>query len=284
MKRSTLFPLIVCILCVTSMHSQEQEFERFRKAFHFYIDFTIGRFDSLPVNAVNQKKISKQVDDAFKAFVNHPHSHEYEKLIVAKGNDRDKFVRLDGRGELHVTTFKTSGKPYLVYGYSAQPKKNYVVKDADSNTIVYEGNTNDYIVDGIYPIDATHMLLVQRDGDYHTSRSAVVLAITDKGVWKTTKSFSGNAFGQVPGEYRTKKFVKNRTYFQLECDFSYTMGHPADINQVSFDTLTNTLSYKQYYENKKPVIVSAKWENNLFVIDDYDVGENLSRDEVGVPR
>ena len=276
--------VLVLLFFTLGMHSQEQEFENFKKEFNFYIDFTIGKFDSLPVNQANQTKFTKKVDEAFKQFVLHPKSHEYEKLVIAKGVENTKLIRLDGRGEITITTFNTNNKTYIVYGYTSQPKKNYVIKDVENNKIVYEGNTNNYVIDGIYAIDATHFLLVQRDGDYHTSRSAVVLLLTEKQTWKQTQSFSGMAFGQVPGDYFNKKFVKKRTYFQLECEIDFTMNKPSDINKITFDANTKTISYKQYYETKKPVIITAKWENNLFTIDDYNVNENLRENSLAVPR
>ncbi len=281
MKSTTA--LIALLFFALSMNSQEQEFENFKKEFNFYLDFTIGKFDSLPRNQANQAKFEKKLDEAFKKFVLHTNSYEYEKLVIAKGVDNTRLIRLDGRGEVNITSFNTNNSTYLVYGYTSRPKKNYVIKDLEHNKLVYEGDNHTYLIDGIYAIDPTHFLLVQQDGDYHTSRSAVVVLLTEKKTWKQTESFSGMAFGQVLGEYHTKKYVKKRTYFQLDCDIDFTLSKPG-INRVTFDTATKTISYKRYYTTKQPETISVKWENNMFAIDDYHVGENLPADSPGVPR
>ncbi|MBL0336842.1 MAG: hypothetical protein IPP73_16415 [Chitinophagaceae bacterium] len=147
---------------------------------------------------------------------------------------------------------------------------------------MYEGNSNCCYVDHIYAIDSTHFMVIEKDGDMNSSRTAFVLS-AKKLPWAKMKAFEGMAFGQVPAGYFTKKYVKKREQFQLDCDMEYTMSAPADINDILFDHRTKTLSYKQYSDNRKFKLITAKWENETFKLDDYSVREGLTGSETMVP-
>lgn len=277
----------ICFSVVISINAssfaQELELENFKNEIQFYIQFINRKFDSLPVNQSNQVKLRKQVDDVFKKFVLHPNSNEYDKLIVSKGDERKKFVRLDGWGEVILKTFPANNKTYVVYSYTSRDKKNYFIKENESNRIVYEGNSTIPYIDNLYFLDSTHMLLIEENGDMHSSRSAMVLS-TKKVPWIKVKAFEGNAFGQVPGEYSNKKFVKRRFTFELECDMEVKMLAPQDANAIHFDPRTKILSYKQYTDSRNFKLITAKWENEVFIIDDYDVSENMPRGGVAFPE
>jgi hypothetical protein len=275
--------LFIIVFLTSNSFSQEKELELFKKDLNFYIDFRLGKIATLPLNESNQIKYRKKVDEAFANFVLHKNSSQYDKLIIAKDDEKKKFLRLDDRISIYLTTFILNNKTYVVYSYTSGDKINFFIKENESNIIVYEGNSKSCFIDDMYLIDDSHILLIEKNGDFNSSRSAMVLSIK-KNPWSIIKAFEGNAFGQVPGEYFSKKYVKTRDTFQLDCEMGFTLSAPEDINRISFDTKTKTLSYKQYFENKKFKLITAKWENEKFIIDDYNVNENLSESSTAVPR
>lgn len=259
----------------TTSYSQEKELTDFKNVLNLFIDLRLGKIDSLALNEANQVKYSKKADEAFKLFVGHQNSYNYDKYIVARNDASTKFFYADSRIYITLKTFVVNAKTYVVFSYSSQDKKNYFIKELESNSVVYEGNSNCCYIDHLYGIDSTHFLLIEKDGDMNSSRTSIVLA-AQKLKWIKIKGFEGLAFGQVATGYFTKKYVKRREAFQLDCDIDITLSAPADINNILYDPATKTLSYKQYSGNKTFKLISAKWENECFKIDDYSVSENLS--------
>lgn len=278
-----IFAFCLLTLSATYSNAQEKELADFKTTLNLYIDLRLGKVDSLKLNEANQVKYSKKTDDAFKTFVQHKSSYEYDKYVVARNDASIKFSYLDGRIYIHLKTFPVNNKTFVVYSYSSQDKKNYIVKEIETNSIVYEGNSNCCYVDHIYAIDSTHFMIVEENGDMNSSRTAFVLS-AKKRPWAKMKAFEGLAFGQVPAGYFTKKFVKKREQFQLDCDMEYTLSVPADVNNILFDPRTKTLSYKQYSDKRKFKLITAKWENETFKINDYSVQEGLSGSNIAVPN
>lgn len=267
----------ICLILLFSVVSkaQETEFANFQKELNSYIDFTLSRPGYPPINETNRNKFSKAVDDAFKTFVLQKNSNTYDKLLPVKNDPNSKLMRPDGRIYIETKTFSVNSKTYVAYGYESYSKTNYVIKEIETNTIVYEGDSKTYLIDGIYAIDETHFLLVEKNGHIALSRSAFVLS-GKKTPWIKVNAFEGKAFGQVPGRYHEKKFVKSRDELQLDYDIPSEVVAD-DVNKISFDPATKTLSYKQYFEKNKSKTVKAKWEQNKFIIDDCDANESLSQ-------
>jgi len=286
MKTGKIFKMVttLCVIALldTNLYAQATELENFQKQLNAYINFTLGKKGALPLNAANQVKFRKKVDETFKTFVLHKDSYGYDKYVVVKNDEKTKFLRLDDRVTVYITHFLINKKTYVVYSYTSVSKRNYYIKENESNRVVYEGNSTTYLIDNLYPIDDKHFLLIEKNGDFNSSRSAVVLLVNAPR-WTKIKAFEGKAFGQVPADYFNKKFVKRRTEFQLVCEMDFTFSAPADVNSIFFDPATKTISYKQYAENKKFKLVTAKWENDVFVIDDYNVEENLPAGGIAVP-
>jgi hypothetical protein len=277
-----LYTISFILLSHISLFSQEKEFDLFKNELNFYIKFQLGKIDSIPVNSKNQTIYCNKVDQAFLSFVLNKNSHQYEKLIVSRDNANVKFINSNRTFSMYVTAFNVFSKTFLVYSYKSVAKQNYLIKDQEENKIVYQSEKYAYYVDNLCAIDSTHVLLIEQNGDFNTSRTAMVLSI-QKGKWNPILAFDGNAFGQYPVAYFKKKYVKRRVRFQLECEFEYTMSAPNDINLIQFDYKTKTLSYKQYSNDKTFKWIKSKWEQGVFKIDDYNVSENLSRSDVAVP-
>lgn len=278
-----IFTICLVILFTTPLYAQEKELDNFQEKLNFYIDYLSGNIDSVPQNESNQIKYSKQVDDAFKQFVLHENSSRFDQFSPVKDDERSKQLRLDGRIYIQTKTFLLGGKTYTAFGYDSQDKRNYYIKEDKSNKIVYEGDSKTYLIDELYILDDKHFLLVEQNGDLHSSRSAFVLS-GKKNPWSNTKAFEGEAFGQVPGDYLAKKFVKERKELQLNYETAFGHSLPDDVNKISFDPATKTIYYKKYSENNKFITIAAKWENETFVIDDYNVNENLSENTPGFPE
>lgn len=275
--------LCLSILLTSTAHSQESELNDFGKALNLYVDLLTGKAGSLPLNKANEIKLRKDANEAFKKFVLNKNSNQYDKLTVIRDDEKSRFLRLDGRVSLYTKTFTIDNKTYIVYSFTSRDLKNYCIKDNESNTIVYEANSGVYLIDDLYQIEPGYFLLIEKTGDMNSGRSAYVLT-AEKIPWRKFKAFEGKAFGQVPGEYFTKKFVKKREQFQLECEMDFTLSAPKDINTILFDPSAKVISYKQYEGDRKFKIITAKWENKTFIIDDYNVQENLPADGMAVPQ
>lgn len=277
----TLKSLLLSFVFISSFSfAQEKEMENFDKEIDFYIDFTLQKFPDLPVNEANQTKFRKKVDDVFKEFVLQKDSNLFDKLITSRDNPNLKFIRVNKKCEVTVTTFTTNHKSYIVYGYTSMNKINYFVKDNEANTIVFEGDSKASSLDDIIYIDENHILLVVVVGDYHYGREVMVLS-TKKQPWTVLKAFEGKAFGQVSMDYYNSKYVKRRAVFHFSCNDFPPMYCPKDFNKIAYDTNTKTLSYKIYMEGKRPQLITSKWENEVFKIDDYNMSINSS--DVGIP-
>ncbi len=266
--------IILAILCSKNSNAQDTALVQFKKALNHYIDFTSRLIDSIPLNEKNNGRLSKQVDDQFKAFVLHPGSYQASEWVQSANNKDVRFIRVDARGSIYLSAFKVADKNYAVYSYTSRDKNNFFIKDTDAGAIVFDGGGVYHDVAGIYRIEDGFILLIVKEGDRNTSRTAMVLS-DKKNAWVLTKSFEGKAFGQVPGQYFNKKFVKRREKFQLDCDFGVTMTAPVDVNHIQFDTASKKISYKQYTDARTYTLVTAQWVNNVFIIDDYNANENF---------
>ena len=274
----------ICLLVFGNLSfGQEKELENFTNEINFYIDFTLGKTPTYPVNESNQNKFRKKVDDVFIAFILQKNSNQCDKFITSRDDKNLKFIRASGKCEIYLSTFITNNKSYSVFSYTSMNKINYFVKDDANNTIVYDGDSKASFVDNIMAIDDSHIILIEITGDHHYSRKALVLS-TKKDRWTKLEAFEGKAFGQVPADYFNSKYVKKRAAFNFSCDSFPPMYCPKDFNKIYFDNTTKTLSYKIYSQGKQPQIVSSKWENEMFKIDDYFLRENQSYEDIPMPR
>lgn len=272
MKKVVLF---VFLVATNYSFSQEVELEKFRKELDFFIEYCLGKAPSMSQNEVNHNKLVKKVDDAFALFVTHTESQNTPNFKTSTNNPTIKFSYIDSRIYVCIETFTTKNSSYSVYSYSSGFRKAYFIKNNTTNTLVYRGKIGLLYIDNIYEIDDDHILLVEKDGDRNTSKKVMVFSNIQP-TWKLIEAFKGKAFGQVKNDYSAKKFVNKRPFLLLECEFEDLMTAPKEANQIYFDSNTKTISYKIFENSYKFKVISSKWENNMFTIDDYDVGENFS--------
>jgi hypothetical protein len=275
--------LLLFLFISTSLFAQQAEVDELNKAFEFYRLYSIGKIDSLPQNPKNYARAIGQLDSTFKAFILHEKSQDYEKFKLAQGKTNFKFFRLDNTVEIDAAWFVMDSITYVVFSYHLQNQPNYFIKRLSDHKIVYSGNSLVCYVDAMYSLEPNKILLIEEDGDFNKSKEVSVISTSGK-EWKPLKAFKGLAFGQISGDYRNKKFVDKRTYFQLDCDMDVYMTAPQDVNKVSFNENTKTLSYKQYDGPSRFKKIEAKWENGMFTIDDYNVGDAFQSNSPAMPR
>lgn len=278
----------VCIIFFLSFntetsHAQDKEEKALNTAFNLFSAYQNGKVDSLPRNAASYYKIVEHLDRAFKSFILHEHSQDYEKFKMAKDHNNFKLFRLENGIEIDAVSFLVDSVSYIVFSYVLQDRRNFFIKRLPGNTIVFDGNGNTAYINNMYSLGNNRLLLIEEGGDGSTSRKASVIATEGK-EWKQLKAFKGKAFGQIAADYTNKEFVEKRTYFQLLCDRDVFMTAAQDVNQVSFNEQSKTLSYKQYSSNRQFKKIEAKYENGMFIIDDYNVAERISSDSPAVPH
>lgn len=281
MKSLTSF--LIFLFISNTIFAQQTEVDELNKAFEFYRLYNIGKIDSLPRNPTNYAKVVGKLDSTFKAFIVHEKSQDYEKFKLAQGSSNFKFFRLDNTVEIDASWFVVDSITYVVFGYQLQNLPNYFIKRLSDHKIVFSGNAKACYVDAMYSLEQNKILLIEEHGNFNKSKRVSVVSTSGK-EWKQLKAFKGLAFGQVPGDYRNKKFVEKRTYFQLDCDMDVYMAAPKDVNQVLFNQSSKTLSYKQYDGPTKFKKIEAKWENGLFIIDDYSVSDAFESNSPAMPR
>lgn len=279
---STFYTICFISFIANPLQAQEAEVKALNDAFNFFAAYNIGKVDSLSRNAANYYKVVAHLDNTFKKFILHPKSQDHEKFVMAQGHTNFKFFRLENGMEIDAVSFLVDSVSYVVFGYKTQDRPNYFIKRLTDNKIVFDGNAKACYVDGMYALEKNRILLVEKDGDRNTSRKVSVIATEGK-AWKQLKAFKGLAFGQVAGEYMNKKFVDKRIYFQLECEMDVLMTAPQDANQISFNEKNKTLSYKLYDDNRRFKKIEAKYENGVFIIDDYNVSDGFSSSSPAVP-
>jgi hypothetical protein len=259
---------LVLIFLSNYLLAQEKEIENFKKEITFYHNYSMGKLDSLKVSIENSKKFEKKVIDSFKAVVLHKETHQYDKFIVDRSNINNKFLNLNGSSEITINRFVIDNRIFDVYSFTSFLMKKYYIKDHEKNLIVFEGFDNICYIDNICKIDDEHFLLIEKNSEYNTSRRVSVLN-TSKKTWKQIDAFKGKSLS------REDNNLEKRKYFQLWCEIDYTYTAPKDVNKIHFDFANKTIWYKQYSEDKKFKKIEAKWENKTFLIDDYNVSENL---------
>lgn len=277
--------LIVVFLVLISSNSfaQKSEFLSFRNEINFYLDFVNHRVDSLKVNEVNQTKYTKCVDDAFLSFAKVANSHLLDTFRLAKDDTTKHFLFMDNRTSFTVKSFYSSFGHLAVYSYTSSARNKYLIKDIVSDKVVLIGSRNIAYVSDVFYLDSTHVMVIEEHGDQHTSRMAMVYSVTTQG-WNQLNAFEGfsNEFNKK-GE-SVSLYKKNRPYFQLECSWESSMLLPQDVSKIYYDSSTRILKYKLYDANKLFKWVAAKWENNLFIIDDVNVDEVVSQGGVEIIR
>lgn len=304
------------ILINLNLFGQTNELENFRKEITLFVNYDIGKIDSLPKSNKTSKRLVKNYQNAFLNFIKNNDSKNLDNLkknsIENKtshtiGNNK-YFFRSSGKSpfinseyysitiyglndyelpnfvSIYIQPFSIDTAKYVIYYCNLNGKGIYYIKELSSNKILFqsEGLTSNAPIKKFTKIDTKHILIIEDLGD--NGERALVIN-TELNNWRAIKGFYGKAFLDNSTDYSKMTKTQKRLYL----NFSETGTINARYGkaflkkyEIDYDETTKTISYKKYNIKKSEVkTISATWENNLFKIDDYFLGQDL--DDLGLP-
>lgn len=316
-----IFTFALLFSSLTSF-AQVNELENFRKELTAFVNYDNGKTDSLPRSFATAQKLRKNMEDAFLAFVLHKDSKDLETLKKAAAHggssytfDKYSYFFSEGRRDMYnkskenninyqitfyglydyklpnfvsmyIQPFRVGTKDYVIYYYKLSGEGKYYIKDAETNKVIFskEALTSDAAILKFEKIDDKHSLLLE-DMGYNGQRALVVN--TESKPWKMLNAFSGRSLGDAPADYSLKYRPGNHPYLRFAENKSIVSMYGENFlkkYEINFDGATKTISYKQYDKDEKNVkTIQAKWEYNLFKIDDYYIGLDLNGGDVPYP-
>lgn len=317
-----IFLPFVFVLITLSTFAQVNELEKFRKEITLFVNYDNGKIDSLPKSIETSQRLRKNYETAFLAFIKNKDSKNLDNLkknsidnktsnIIGNNNyffsslRKDPTLKsLENNVNYHISLyalydyklsnfvsfyiqpFMVGSTEYVVYYCKLNGKGTYYIKDINRNRIVFqsEGQTSNAVIKKFTAIDDYHLLIVEDMGD-SGERALVINTKTDQ--WKAINAFIGQAFINNATDYTRKTAIQNRTYLQFaESKTIINMYGAAFLKkyEIGFNETTKTISYKKYNKKDSDMVeVKAKWDNTLFNIDDYYIGEDLDNREMPMP-
>lgn len=276
MKRKLSVLVVFSWICFVGF-SQQKELEAFKQTIIQYNEYGAGKAEEAGHKKQSAEEYRSNIDKAFRDFILLKNSENYDQLKTFDGGFKE--LTLDNKVTVSIKSFSLNGAVFAVYSFTSFIASDYYIKDIAKNKIVYHNNQRVPYVDDIHVIDNKHFLIIEKYGDLNTSRRAFVVKESKK-EWTAIPAFEGNEL-----IYREEKeFKKERPYLLVWCDFETQMNAPRNASTISFDTATQTISYKTFENERIPQIVRAQWKDGHFIIDDYDVGNHiLGFSPVGAP-
>lgn len=314
---------IAFVLIKISSFGQVNELEKFRKEITLFVNYDNGKIDSLPKSPENSIRLKKNYEAAFLAFINHKDSKNLDNLkknsidnktsnIIGNNNyffrslRKDPFIKslennvnyyitlyplydyeLSNFVSFYIQPFIIGTTEYVVYYCKLNGKGTYYIKDVNRNIILYksEGLTSNAPIKKFTQIDKNHLLIVE-DVGYNGERALVINTKLNK--WTVINAFKGKSFGSNSADYTKKTETQNRTYLKFAESKTliskYSIGFIRSY-EIDFNEKTKTISYKKYNKKESDILeIKAKWENGLFKIDDYYLGEDLDDTDEPMPH
>jgi len=292
--------------------AQTEELNAFRSAVVFFVNYDRGKVDSVPRNESNTALYGDRRQNAFLAFVLHPDSKNLdtlkEKAIQYPGiyelngvsysffdgrqnflekslennvNHRITFCGIYDYGlpnfvAMTIQPFIRRGQEYVVYSYSLNGEGNYLVKEVSGNSITFESTstTSDPPILKFQSIDSDHILLVEDLGDH--GQMAFVLN-TATVPWTRVNAFRGLGFDEGSVDYSKLLPFDKRPFLRVASNRSMTVGYGKQVEEISFNEETKTISYTQPIGSSKEEhkVIQAQWNREMFALDDYYLGQYL---------
>ncbi|MEO5966694.1 MAG: hypothetical protein ABIP68_04975 [Ferruginibacter sp.] len=291
--------------------AQVKELENFRNELTFFINYDNGKIDSIKKSEENTAKFKNNMEKSFLQFVLNKESKNLdnlktlgkndgknnywfvnrtysfinlrrEMLVKSLENNVDYYIGFSGLYDYQLSNFVSfyiqpltiNKVEYAVYYYKLNAVGKYFIKQIKNNKIVFssEAFTSYAPILSLNEIDKNHILIIEDMGN--DGQRAIVLKIENK-IWEPTDAFKGKLIN--PKDPKSiKSFSERRTYLRLvstktinsHLSYEYLKG-----NGIKFNTESKTISYTTNQDNSTSN--KAKWENNMFVIDDYYLGEHL---------
>lgn len=179
---------------------------------------------------------------------------------------------------IYMQPHSIGNENYMFYYYKMNNKGTYVVKNINSNEIVYQGEalTPNAPIVKFDKIDNSHYLIVEDMGD-NGQRANVIEVENEK--WKSINAFKGKSFDIQSLNYEIKNDAKDsRKYLWVASNIkinAHLKDRPFELSWIYLDSNTKNISYKQYNQiwtdSKK---IFSKWNGSIFLIDDYFIGED----------
>lgn len=304
------------------LQAQTAELSAFQQALTHFVNYDLGKIDSLPKSAATTSRLQKAMDDAFGAFVVHKDSKDLAQLkksatpagrswvidnrsyffdelrrdMYSQATENNLYYGITFYGfydyelsnfvSFFIQPFKVGGKDYVAYSYSLNGAGTFYIKDAGSNLVVFKLHslTSNAALAGFHQIDLDHVLLVEDMGD--NGQRAVVVQTTG-GTWKTINSFKGSAFPDNATTYTKKSQRGPRTYLRYasakKFKALYGFGFLKEY-VIRFDEASGTISYKLFNGGGgEAKTIRSKWTNASFTIDDYYIGEQSGDVDIPMP-
>lgn len=322
-QRITKMKIVVLIIafCIFNFNSfaQVNELENFRKELTFFIKYDNGKIDSVPKSEANSVKFKNNMEEAFLQFVLDKDSKNLENLKKNGKNDgkmnywfdnytysfgymrrdfMDKSLennvdyiisfsglydyQLSNFVSIYIQSFTMNKVEYAVYYYKLNGIGKYYIKQIDNNKLVFtsEAFTSNAPIINLIEIDENYILIIEDMGE--DGQRAMILK-SDKKIWKPTEAFQGKALiDKTPNS--KKIFIEKRTYLNLlsnkTINSHLSFGYLKE-NGIKFNKELNTISYS--IDENNIISSTAKWENTMFIIDDYYLGEHLNDEPLPFP-
>lgn len=309
------------LLCLKSF-GQVKELEKLRKEITTFVNYDNGKIDSLPISPETSEQLKKNYETAFLDFIKNKDSKNLDNLkknsidnktshIIGNRNyffhslRRDPFnkslennvnyqvafyglydYKLSNFVSFYIQPFLLDTSEYIVYYCKLNGKGIYYIKDEKSNKIIFqsEGLTSYAPIKKIKKIDNNHILIVEDMGD-NGERALVINTEFKK--WKATEAFYGKAFFDNSTDYTKTTEIQKRVYFKFASTKTINSLYGSGFfkkYEIDFDEKTKTISYKKPNKKDNEIkVIEAKWENNLFNIDDYYIGQDVYDKNLPMP-
>lgn len=190
---------------------------------------------------------------------------------------------------LYIEQCESGNLNFVIYSYIVNNTTYYFIKDIHTNKIVFERQiqTTGVPISGLYRIDDNHVLLVEDDMNI-SGQSALVVS-TQKDIWEPIYAFKGMAYLTDSNNKLEKKLTDNRMLMKLVS--TKTIGSVWGTTSIRnnyglyFDAKSRSLCHKILLkkggsETRK---ICAIWNNNIFEINDYYLGDHLEDSEIPYP-
>ncbi len=312
---------LIIAFCITSLNSfsQVNELENFRNELTFFLNYDNGKVDSINKSEENTVKFKSNMEDAFLQFVLHKESNNLDNLkklgktdgknnywfvnrtysfnnlrremmVKSLENNVDYYIGFSGLYDyqlsnfvsFYIQPFTINKVEYAVYYYKLNGAGKYFIKQIKNNKLVFlsEGYTSNAPIISLNELDKNHILVIEDMGD--NGQRALVLK-TDQKSWEPVEAFKGKLINSKDPKL-DKTYLEKRTYLLLVSTRtinSHLSYGALKVIGIKFDPELNTISYKTDQNNSTSNF--AKWENSMFVIDDYYLGEHLMDEPLPFP-
>ena len=309
------------LVCLKSF-AQVKELETFRKEITAFVNYDNKKIDSLPKSPETSEYLTKNYEGAFLDFIKNKDSKNLNNLKKNSIDNRTSHIignnnyffsslikdplnkslennvnyqisfyglydyQLSNFVSFYIQPFLVDTSKYLIYYCKLNGKGTYYIKDEENNKIIFqsEGLTSNVPIKKLTKIDKNHILIIEDLGD-NGERALVVN--TQLKEWRTISAFNGKAFFDNSTDYSKTTEIQKRIYFKFaETKTINSLYSKSFLKkyEIDFDEKTKTISYKRYNQKESEIkIIAAKWEDNLFKIDDYYIGQDINDEDIPMP-